>query len=82
MATGTDLHKNLLAAFVEHPAAAGEKYGQHCRRALRVSATLAFASMAALVHALVPAWCTPRASDTVFELHDDLQRVRALQEVV
>ncbi|MBC8365608.1 MAG: hypothetical protein H8E59_11465 [Actinobacteria bacterium] len=76
MATGTDTRRRFLTAFVEHPASAGETYGQHCRRALRVSATLAAASMAALVHALVPAWCTTRASDTVFELHDDLQKVR------
>ncbi len=71
---------SLLKAFVEHPATAGETYGQHCRRALRLAATLAGASLAALVHALIPALFTTRASDTVFELHDDLKRVRASQE--
>ena len=82
MATGTALRRNLLAAFVEHPASAGESYGQHCRRALRVSWTLAGASMAAVVHALVPGLFTTRASDTIFELHDDLVRIRASQETV
>ncbi|HBM56855.1 MAG TPA: hypothetical protein DD388_09490 [Acidimicrobiaceae bacterium] len=71
---------SLLKAFIEHPASTGETYGQHCRRALRVSTTLAVTSMAAFVHALVPALFTTRASDTIFELHDDLVRIRASQE--
>ena len=71
---------SILKAFIEHPASTGETYGQHCRRALRVSTTLAVTSMAAFVHALVPALFTTRASDTIFELHDDLQRIRASQE--
>ena len=71
---------SILKAFIEHPASTGETYGQHCRRALRVSWTLAAASMAAVVHALVPGLFTTRASDTIFELHDDLQQVRSLQE--
>ena len=73
---------SILKAFIEHPASTGETYGQHCRRALRVSWTLAAASMAAVVHALVPGLCTTRASDTIFELHDDLVRIRASQETV
>ena len=73
---------SLLKAFIEHPASTGETYGQHCRRALRVSWTLAGASMAAVVHALIPALFTTRASDTIFELHDDLVRIRASQETV
>lgn len=76
MATGTQ----LLAPFVEHPASAGETYLQHLRRAVRVARTLAVAAGAALLHALVPALCTTRASDTIFALHDDLRRVRDLQE--
>lgn len=76
MATGT----RLLASLVEHPASAGETYLQHLRRALRVAATLAMAAGAALVHALVPALCTTRASDTIFALHDDLRRVRDRQD--
>ena len=73
---------SILKAFIEHPASTGETYGQHCRRALRVSWTLAGASMAAVVHALVPGLFTTRASDTIFELHDDLVRIRASQETV
>ena len=73
---------SILKAFIEHPASTGETYGQHCRRALRVSTTLAVTSMAAFVHALVPALFTTRASDTIFELHDDLVRIRASQETV
>ena len=72
----------ILKAFVEHPASTGETYGQHCRRALRVSTTLAVTSMAAFVHALVPALFTTRASDTIFELNEDLQQVQLLQETV
>ena len=73
---------SILKAFIEHPASTGETYGQHCRRALRVSTTLAVTSMAAFVHAMVPALFTTRASDTIFELHDDLVRIRASQETV
>ena len=36
--------------------------------------------MAAVVHALIPGLFTTRASDTIFELHDDLQRIRTSQE--
>ena len=71
---------SILKAFIEHPASTGETYGQHCRRALRVSTTLAVASMAAFVHALIPGLFTTRASDTIFELNDDLVRIRASQE--
>ena len=71
---------SILKAFIEHPASTGETYGQHCRRALRVSTTLAVTSMAAFVHAMVPALFTTRASDTIFELNDDLVRIRASQE--
>ena len=46
----------------------------------QTAATLAAASMAAVVHALVPGLFTTRASDTIFELHDDLVRIRASQE--
>ena len=73
---------SILKAFIEHPASTGETYGQHCRRALRLAATLAAASMAALVHALVPGLFTTRASDTIFELNEDLVRTRASQETV
>ena len=73
---------SILKAFIEHPASTGETYGQHCRRALRVSWTLAGASMAAVVHALVPGLFTTRASDTIFELNEDLVRIRASQETV
>ncbi len=73
---------SILKAFIEHPASTGETYGQHCRRALRLAATLAAASMAALVHALVPGLFTTRASDTIFELNEDLVRIRASQETV
>ena len=71
---------SILKAFIEHPASTGETFGQHCRRALRVSWTLAAASMAALVHALIPALFTTRASDTIFELNEDLQQVQSWQE--
>ena len=73
---------SILKAFIEHPASTGETYGQHCRRALRLAATLAAASMAAVVHALVPGLFTTRASDTIFELNEDLVRIRASQETV
>ena len=73
---------SILKAFIEHPASTGETYGQHCRRALRLAATRAAASMAAVVHALVPGLFITRASDTIFELHDDLVRIRASQETV
>ncbi len=73
---------SILKAFIEHPASTGETFEQHCRRALRLAATLAAASMAAFVHALVPALFTTRASDTIFELNEDLQQVQSLQETV
>ena len=59
--------------FTEHPASVGETYFEHQRRALRVARRLLVASAAAAVHALVPALFTTRASDTVAEIHDEIQ---------
>ena len=59
--------------FTEHPASVGETYFEHQRRAFRVARRLLVASAAAVVHALVPALFTTQASDTVAEIHDEIQ---------
>ena len=57
----------------EHPASVGETYFEHQRRAFRVAQRLLVAAAAAVVHALVPALFTTKASDTVGEIHDEIR---------
>ena len=55
--------------FTEHPAAVGETYLEHLRHASGFVRTLAKATAACTVHALVPSMCERTASTAICELH-------------
>jgi hypothetical protein len=56
--------------FVEHPASVDESYREHFRVAAGFAGSLAVASAAAAVHALVPGLCTTTASGRITALHE------------
>lgn len=61
---------NLVATlFLDHPASVNETYLGHMRFALGFSFWLGVASMAALVHAAIPALCETTASRILKRLH-------------
>ena len=59
----------IAALFTDHPAAVNETFLQHMRFALGFSFWLGAASLAALVHALIPALCETTASGILKRLH-------------
>ena len=60
----------LAALFLDHPAKVDETYLQHARVAGHFAFWLGVASLAAMVHAVVPALCETTASRIVRRLHD------------
>jgi hypothetical protein len=68
--TQTTRSSNLLTAlFLDHPAQVNESYFAHMRFAVGFAFWLAVAAMAALVHAVIPAFCETTASRIVKRLH-------------
>ena len=55
--------------FIDHPRAVGEGYFEHLRTSLGTAATLAAASAACVVHALVPGLCKTTGSTAILKLH-------------
>jgi len=64
----------IAGLFTEHPASAGETYGEHMRVALSFARPLAKATGAALVHAFFPFLFTRTASATITTLHERMAR--------
>jgi Family of unknown function (DUF6356) len=64
----------VTTLFTDHPASAGETYGEHMRVALSFALPLAKAALAALVHAFLPFLFTTTASATVNTLHNRMAR--------
>ena len=64
----------VTTVFTDHPASAGETYGEHMRVALSFALPLAKAAIAALVHAFLPFLFTTTASATVKTLHNRMAR--------
>lgn len=62
--------------FTDHPHSAGETYVEHMRVALGFFRQLMGASLAALVHALLPMFHKTTASDRVHCLHECIERDR------
>jgi hypothetical protein len=62
--------KRFLAALTEHPASVGETYLQHARHSVRFGIAMACGSLAAFIHAVVPALCTTTGSRIIARLHD------------
>ena len=78
--TKTSRSNKFLRSFVEHPASVNESYLQHFCFALRFAARLFAASMAAVIHALIPALCETTASRLVQSMHADIQKRHAETE--
>ena len=64
---------DLSRLFNAHPASVGESYGTHCRFALRIAGTLAWASLAALIHAFLPFLFERTASLLIEQIHQRTQ---------
>jgi hypothetical protein len=64
----------MVRASKHHLTQVDESYFEHLRAALGFSLSLAKASIACCVHALVPAFCTNTASRSVAELQAKLVR--------
>ncbi|MBQ2261239.1 MAG: hypothetical protein II336_07730 [Loktanella sp.] len=61
---------NLIATlFLDHPASVNESYFAHMRFAFGFAFWLGVASLAALVHAIIPALCETTASRILKRLH-------------
>lgn len=69
--------KKLHRLFADHPASVGESYTAHATSALGFAWRLQLASLAALVHALVPFLCVKTASAQVATLHQRMLVNRA-----
>lgn len=59
----------LRRHFTDHPAAVGETYLEHLRVASGFARTLAKATVACTVHAVVPSLCEKTASTAIKDLH-------------
>ncbi len=59
----------IAVIFTNHPATVNETFLQHMKFALGFSFWLGVASMAALVHAIIPALCETTASRILKRLH-------------
>lgn len=69
-ATNTPSRRNPISVlFTDHPAAVNETFLQHMRFAFGFSFWLGVASLAALVHAFIPALCQTTASRILKRLH-------------
>lgn len=59
----------FTALFLDHPATVDETYFQHMRFAFGFAFWLGVAALAALIHAVVPAFCETTASRILRRLH-------------
>ncbi|MGI9326679.1 MAG: DUF6356 family protein [Pseudomonadales bacterium] len=64
--------------FTEHPNSVGETYWQHLRAALSYSARMLAAAGCCALHGLCPWLCGTTGSDTICDLHDEMQARRAI----
>ena len=62
----------FVASFSEHPASVGETYLQHFAFAMRFSAKLIGAGLAACIHALVPAMFETTASQMIRDMVEEM----------
>lgn len=70
--------KSLSRLFTAHPDAVGESYLEHLAFALKFSARLFRAGLAALAHSLVPCVCETTASQAILDMNDEIRARRAL----
>lgn len=69
--------RGFAARWRTHLDTANEGYFEHMGVAMRIGGLLVVAGAACMVHAVVPALCTDRASRTIKRLHDQIERRRA-----
>jgi len=55
--------------FLDHPASVNETYAEHAAFAAGFGGWMLLGGAAALVHAVVPGWCTRTASQILVRLH-------------
>ena len=58
--------------FIEHPRTVGEGYFEHMGASLGTARKLAMASLACLVHAVVPGLCKTTGSTAILRLHAEV----------
>ena len=63
--------------FLKHPRSLGMSWAKHAGGAVRIGTELIVAGMAALVHAVVPGWCTDTAGRVVTRTYDYMQKRKA-----
>ena len=63
--------------FLEHPRSLGISWAKHGGGAVRIGFQLIGAGLAALVHAVIPGWCTDTAGRRVTETYNYIQKIRA-----
>jgi hypothetical protein len=63
--------------FLEHPRSLGLSWAKHGSGAVRIGFQLIGAGVAALVHAIVPGWCTDTAGRRVTETYHYILKIRA-----
>jgi Family of unknown function (DUF6356) len=61
---------NLIRAFSEHPASAGESYTEHLLRAACFGTRMVFAGIACLVHGVLPFLFVRTGSRAIAELNE------------
>ena len=64
--------QSFLKSCREHPAKVNETYGEHMMFAVTMSLRLFKAAAAALVHAIIPAFCETTASREIRAMHDEI----------
>ena len=79
MATNQVENKSSVVArlFLAHPRSLGIGWAKHAGGAVRIGFQLIGAGFAALVHAVVPGWCTDTAGRRVTETYHYIQKIRA-----
>ena len=60
----------ISKVFLDHPRSVNETYFEHFLFAIKFSAVLGLAAIAALIHAFVPAMCEKTASRIVAQLYE------------
>ena len=61
---------NLIRAFTEHPASAGESYTEHLFRAMCFGIRMVLAGVACVVHGVLPFLFVRTGSRAIAELND------------
>jgi hypothetical protein len=67
--TDTAARPNFLRGFIDHPASVNETYLQHAGFAFGFAGRLFLASMAALIHAIIPPLFETTASRMIRQMH-------------